>query len=160
LQTTKVDKQESMKSYTGIPLAACLLAFSLLCCQFNQSGQNSGAAAPVQDNASENIGEQDLLDLLQGDWVADSLPGARLEVREDTIWRYDPQEAPFQGRLMIDSRCEKNSCFDSLLLDNWCFVVENAQGVHCYRVLNCSPDSLVFHSAGSAENVRRYHRKP
>jgi hypothetical protein len=149
-----------MKSYTGILLATCFFAFSLLACQFNQSGQNSGAGAPAPDTASENIGEQDLLDLLQGEWVADSLPGARLDVKEDTIWLYDTQTAPFQGRLRIDSRCEKNSCFDSLLLDNWCFVVENGQGGTCYRVLTCSADSLVFHAAGSAENVRRYHRRP
>ncbi len=150
-----------MKSYTAIPFAAaCLLAFSLFACQFNQSGQNAAAGAPAQDNASENIGEQDLLDLLQGEWVADSLPGARLEVREDTIWQYDPQEKPLQGRLIIDSRCEKNSCFDSLLLDNWCFVIENTRGGNCYRVLNCSPDSLVFHAAGSGGTLSRYHRKP
>jgi hypothetical protein len=149
-----------MKSFIKIPLAGGLLVLSLLACQFNQAGTKSGPGATPQDAASENIGEQDLLDLLQGEWLADSLPGVRLEVKEDTIWLYDIQEAPFQGRLIIDSRCEKNSCFDSLLLDNWCFVVENDQGGNCYRVLTCSQDSLVFHSAGSAGNVRRYHRKP
>lgn len=150
-----------MKSFTATFISAFVLLLSLTHCQFNNSGRSIEGALlrSAQDTMPDNIGEQDLLDILQGSWVGDTLPYERLEVRNDSVWFFDNRTVVLEGNLIIDSRCGVGLCFDSLLQDNWCFIVENRQGRQCYRVLKCNPDSLYFHAAGSADRTRRFHRE-
>jgi hypothetical protein len=149
-----------MKSFIYLFCVLLILFFAGGACQFNNAGMqgNNNTNPQLGDTIPDNIGETDLLELLQGEWDSDSLSSIKLKIREHNIQFLDNRTVVEEGTLIIDSHCTLNICFDSLLLDNWCFIVEKQQVQQCYRVLHCGPDSLHFQAAGQEGQIERYHR--